>query len=107
MPREADQSGSQAAISQRLGTAVTTISGTDSSLTVCVEADGLSVPHIALEFVDRRRDRVEFAGRVRCRTDIAWTPLISPVAPADSGAWPFDEAARAQVQHAMSKTVVL
>jgi hypothetical protein len=106
VPREAAQSGSQTALSQRLGTAVTTTSGTDSSLTLCVEADGLSLPHIALEFVDRRRDRVEFAERVHCRTDIAWTPLISPVAPPDSAVWPSSEA-RAQTQHDMSKTVVL
>jgi eukaryotic-like serine/threonine-protein kinase len=104
VPREAAQAGSQTVISQRLGTAVTTINGADSSLTLCVEADGLSLPSIALEFVERRRDRVEFAGRVHCRTDIAWTPLISAVASADSGAWP---AGCTQVEHAMSKTVVL
>jgi serine/threonine protein kinase len=107
VPRDADQVGSRAAISERLGTSVTTISGADSSLTLCVEADGLSLPHIALEFVDRRRDRVEFAERVHCRTDIAWTPLIATAAPADSYVWPTGEAGCAQAQRAMSKTVVL
>jgi hypothetical protein len=107
VPREAAQFGSQAAISRRLGTAVTTISGPDSGLTLCVEADGLSLTHIALEFVERRRDRVDFAGRVHCRTDIAWMPLIPPVVTADSAVWPFDAAGRVQDQHAMSKTVVL
>jgi hypothetical protein len=107
VPSGAAQPGFQDAISQGLGTAVTTISGADSGLTLCVEADGLSLAHIALEFVERRRDRVDFAGRVHCRTDIAWMPLIPPVASTDSTAWPFDEAGRAQAQHAMSKTVVL
>jgi serine/threonine protein kinase len=107
VPREAAQPGAQTAISERIGTAATTISGPDSNLTLCVEADGLSLPHIALAFVDQRRDRVEFAGRVHCRTDIAWTPLISPVAAADAYVWPSGEAARAEAQQAMSKTVVL
>jgi len=107
VPREAARSATQSKISELIGTAVTTISGPDSGLTLCVEADGLSLPHIALEFVDRRRDRVEFAGRVHCRTDIAWTPLISPVAAADAYVWPSGETGRAEAQHEMSKTVVL
>lgn len=107
VPRDAAHSGSQTAISERLGTAVATLSGPDSGLTVCVEADGLALQHIALEFVNRRRDRVEFASRVHCRTDITWTPLISPVGPADAYVWPSGDAARAQAQQALSKTVVL
>jgi hypothetical protein len=107
VPREAAKSGTQSAISELLGMAVTTLSGADSALTVCVEADGLALQHIALEFVNRRRDRVEFAGRVHCRTDIAWTPLIPPVEPADTYAWPSGDTARVQAQQALSKTVVL
>ncbi len=99
VPREAAHSGSQTAITKRLGTVVTPISGTDSSLSVCVEADGLSLSHIALEFVDRRRDRVDFAERVHCRTDIAWTPLISSAAPADSTAWPSGGAGHGTARH--------
>lgn len=107
VPREAAQSGSESAISQRLSTEVTTICGADSGLTLCVEADGLSLKHIALEFVERRRDRVDFAGRVHCRTDIAWTPLISTGASTDSGISPAGGAGSEQAQHPMSKTVVL
>ena len=107
VPRESAQSDVQAAISQRLGVPARTTTGIDSGLTICVEADGLSLAHIALEFVERRRDRVEFAARVHCRTDIAWTPLIATPTPVDSGAWLPGETGDAQPQHAMSKTVVL
>ncbi len=86
---------------------MTTIIGTDSSFTLVVEAEGLSLPHIALEFVERRRDRVEFAGRVHCRTDIAWTPLISSVSSIDSTVWTSDAADRGEPERVMRKTVVL
>jgi hypothetical protein len=106
LPHDSAETDLQMQMSQQLGTAVTTIRGVDSSLSLCVEADGLSLKHVALEIVERRRDRVEFAGRVHCRTDIAWMPLFAPSAPADSTIWPTD-AGRAQAQQAMSKTVVL
>ena len=108
VPREAAQSGSQTAIS-----AAARHGGDDDQWNQTAVLRCASKPtdfrctHIALEFVERRRDRVDFAGRVHCRTDIAWTPLVSPVAPTDSAVWPFGEAGHAQAQHAMSKTVVL
>ena len=77
LPRDAADECERASISQALGTEVTTACGSDNSLTLCVEADHLSLPHIAVELIQHRRDRVEFAQRVHCRTDIAWTPLIS------------------------------
>ena len=76
--------------------------------TVCVEADTLSAPHVALDFVERRRDRVEFASRVHSRSDIAWLPLIGPEPAMVSTFW-GDESSR-QVhteQAAMNKTLVL
>jgi eukaryotic-like serine/threonine-protein kinase len=107
LPREAAQTGAQSVVSPRLATAVTTIIGTDSSFTLVVEAEGLSLPHIALELVERRRDRVEFAGRVHCRTDIAWTPLVSSGSPADSTISTADIASCGEPEQAMNKTVVL
>ncbi|HEX4416040.1 MAG TPA: tubulin-like doman-containing protein [Lacipirellulaceae bacterium] len=95
-------------ISQRLGSTVNTISDRDSQLTICVEADNLSLPHVALEFVERRRDRIEFAGRVHSRTDIAWLPLVSTNTAANASiVWATDEARATVEQHAMSKTLVM
>lgn len=107
LPADSSGANAQMAIGQRLGTPVTTIPGTDGSLTLCVEAEQISLPHIALDFVERRRDRVEFADRVHCRTDIAWTPLISTTLPADSTVWAIDNGRRTQDQNSMSKTMVL
>ena len=82
--------------------------GTDNSLTLCVEADGLSLQHIALGFVERRRDRVEFAQRVHCRTDITWTPL--GLDDSDTRRVRLVErrtASNRRPQHAMCKTLVM
>jgi serine/threonine protein kinase len=107
LPGEAADPNAQVEVSQRLGMPVTSIAGTDGALTLCVEADGLSLPHIALEIVERRRDRVEFAGRVHCRTDITWTPLIAETTPTDSSVWSAPDARATEAQNAMSKTMVL
>ena len=77
LPHESAGDTERAHVAQALGTDVTTICGADDSLTFCVEADQLSLPHIAVDLIQHRRDRVEFAQRVHCRTDIAWTPLVS------------------------------
>lgn len=94
-------------ISQRLGSTVSTVSDRDSQLTICVEADTLSLPHVALEFVERRRDRVEFARRVHSRTDVAWSPLVTNAVANASIVWATDEARATVEQHAMSKTLVM
>jgi hypothetical protein len=107
LPGEAAASGAREQILRLLGTPVTTMSGADGGLTLCVEADGLSLPHIALEIVERRRDRVDFAGRAHCRTDIAWTPLIAEKLPTDSSVWGASGARATEAQNAMSKTMVL
>ena len=59
------------------GLTVSTIESTDNSLTLCVEAEQLSLTRIAIALIDRRRDSAEFAKRVHCRADIAWTPLVT------------------------------
>ena len=75
--RAATAASEPAEFSRTLGVDVTVVRGSDNSLTLCVEAGQLSLQHIALDLVQRRRDRVEFAERVHCRTDIAWTPLLT------------------------------
>jgi serine/threonine protein kinase len=107
VPKGVAAESAQPVISQRLGTPVTATEGVDSSLTLCVEADALSLLHIALDFVERRRDRVEFAGRVHCRTDIMWTPLVATNTTSASFDWGAAASGGADAQQAMSKTVVL
>jgi hypothetical protein len=81
VPDRGSDSHTDAGLSRALGTNATAVVGGDNYLTICVEASGLSLTHVALEFVERRRDRVEFARRVHARTDIAWNPLVSTETP--------------------------
>lgn len=76
MPIESSQTTCAASSTQLFGKEVTAVPGTDGSILVCVEADDLSVPHVALDIVERRRDRIDFAGRVHSRTDIEWQSLV-------------------------------
>jgi serine/threonine protein kinase len=76
LPRDSANSEFAAMLSHSLGIGTTSIAGSDNSITLCVEAERLSIQHIAVNFVQRRRDRVDFAERVHCRTDINWTPLV-------------------------------
>ncbi len=77
LPRDSATEEDTAELSRTLGIDVTGIRGADNSLTLCVEAGQLSAQHIALDVVQRRRDRVDFAKRVHCRNDIAWSSLLS------------------------------
>lgn len=77
MPMESSPAACSESTTQVFGKPVTAIHGVDSSLVVCVEADNLSLPHVALDIVERRRDRINFAGRVHSRTDVEWQPLIN------------------------------
>lgn len=106
LPRDADVSSSEKAIASQLGTAVTIISGDDSRFTLCVEADALPLPHLALDLVERRRDRIDFAGRVHCRSDISWTPLVS-AEPREQSFWPQGDNRQTQTPLAVSKTLVI
>ncbi len=49
----------------------------ENELTVCCEACGLSLLHIALRIIDGRRDYADFAERVHTRTDVKWESLIA------------------------------
>jgi hypothetical protein len=86
---------------------VTEVAGCDNDTTVCVEADSLSVQHVALDLVERRRDRVEFADRVHTRTDVAWAPLVSTECSQKSVFWGTDASRQTQAQHPMSQTLVM
>jgi hypothetical protein len=92
---------------EELGMACTTIRGLEPQTLICVEADKLSLEHIALEIVERRRDRVEFAKRVHCRADIEWTPLIVAAEPNTSSGWETGASHPTQSPQAMCQTLVL
>lgn len=83
LPKEADTKIETSQLSQALATEVSRASGYDNSLLLCVEAERLSLPHVALDLVENRRDCTEFAHRVRTRTDIRWTPLFVPPTESD------------------------
>ena len=103
LPRSRDRG----AFAEKLGIPVTAISSSDNSLTLCVEASDLALDHIALQFVERRRDRVEFAKRVHSRTDIEWAPLVPTVARTEpSVSLPVDRRSTDAREEA-SKTLVM
>jgi hypothetical protein len=106
VPRDSRESINSAEFSTAVGAPVTLVSGNDNGLTICVEASGLSLPHVALDLVEGRRDRVEFAERVHCRTDIKWVPVVSPAAAPVANSWSEFEARQTQQQHAICKTMV-
>jgi hypothetical protein len=105
LPKISFDSASKA-LSSSLGAPVTAIPGCDNNVMLCVEADGLSIQHIAAAFVEHRRDRVEFAGRVHCRTDISWMPLIDTAAASAPFDWSVGSDS-ASSRDAACKTVVL
>jgi hypothetical protein len=107
LPRDATGILAADKFGEAIGAPVTVLSGSNNNLTLCVEAAELSLTHIAAEFVARRRDRVEFAERIHCRTDIAWTPLIPVSATPTSGEWSGEDAFATQSREAMCKTLVM
>lgn len=76
LPKEATTQVDTAQLSQALGADTSRTVGYDNSLMLCVEAERLSLVHVAVDIVNHRRDCTEFAHRVHTRTDIAWTPLV-------------------------------
>ncbi len=107
VPRHADNMFDQSTLADAIGTAVTVVVGLSDNLTLCVEAEDISLPHVAAEFVERRRDRIEFAARVHCRNDISWTPLIAAGAGATRDSWPGEEAIETESQQALCQTMVM
>ncbi|MEX0642833.1 MAG: tubulin-like doman-containing protein [Pirellulales bacterium] len=107
LPRDAVESNCAEKLSQAFGTDVTTLAGDDNSLTLCVETGQLSVPYAAVELVQRRRDRVDFAARIHSRTDILWTPLLSVSALSTPCPWGYDDIPSRQTSEDLSKTLVL
>jgi serine/threonine protein kinase len=107
LPRDAAGILTPAGFEQAIGAEITAVAGADNNLTLCVEADGLSLPHIAAEIVEQRRDRVEFASRVHCRNDVAWTPLIASAATPAVGSWHGEAAIETESEQSMCKTLVM
>jgi hypothetical protein len=93
-------------LSKSLGVPLNVVRGADNSMSLCVEAAGLPIEEVAVELVQRRRDRVEFAGRVQSRTDIEWTPLVSESA-ATSNPWAALGQSSEFSEQVMAKTMVL
>lgn len=60
---------------------IATLTGVGSQAVRCCEAWNLSLPRIALNLIDNRRDCIEFAERVSSRCDVDWTPLGQATAP--------------------------
>ena len=76
VPRGTDALSKASELSQTAGVGISAVEGSDGNLTLCVEAERLSLAHLALSLIERRRDSVEFAKRVQSRSDIAWCPLL-------------------------------
>jgi serine/threonine protein kinase len=99
-----------AMLSRVIGAAPAAIHGADTSLTLCVEADRLSIQPIAVSIVQRRRDRVDFAQRVHCRTDITWSPLVMTSSTPASMVWtgtPAGKVNQTISRQDMCKTLVM
>jgi len=62
------------------------VSGPEGDSYFVVEAESLSLPHVAAEIVGRRRDYAEFAERVHTRQDVRWTSSQQPIAPTSAAA---------------------
>ena len=71
---------------------VATLNGVGSQAVRCCEAWNLSLPRIALNLIDNRRDCIEFAERVATRCDVDWTPLGRAIAPPVAPAFPTVDA---------------
>jgi hypothetical protein len=77
----------------------TTLTGVGSQAVRCCEAWELSLPRIALDLIDHRRDCIEFAERVASRCDVAWTPLGRSMAPPVAAtAFPMEASPMAMTQ---------
>jgi hypothetical protein len=107
LPRTASASLPPNALSGAFGTEVTVVTGCSNDMALCVEADGLSLSHIAAEMVDHRRDRIEFAGRVHSRNDISWTPLIASSVTPVCDVWGSEAMVETASQQALCKTSVM
>jgi hypothetical protein len=107
LPRDSAGPSEAAEFSRTLGVDVTSIRGADNGLTLCVEAGQLSVQHIALDLVERRRDRAEFARRVHCRNDITWSSLFASSTTTTVSAWNGDDRRSTQTGEELCKTLVI
>jgi serine/threonine protein kinase len=109
-PRNMAKAEFKNVLASAVGVQACCISGVENNLTLCAEVDELSIQHIAASFVQRRRDRVDFAGRVHCRTDITWAPLLTTSATPAPVVWSGNRGGDSQFtvsRQDMSKTLVM
>jgi hypothetical protein len=103
VPRDAAEQHA-AEVRQWLGVDANVVPANDNSMTLCVEANQIPLRELAVELVQRRRERIDFASRVQSRTDIEWTPLLEdPVQDAN----PWAAFAPPAAEESMAKTMVL
>jgi serine/threonine protein kinase len=107
LPRHQANREAAAALSKAIGLNVNAMAGSDASLILCVEAAELPINEVAVELVQRRRDRVEFAGRVQCRSDIPWTPLVIETPAAAPSTWIDIEPGLENSNQVTAQTMVL
>jgi hypothetical protein len=106
LPRDTAGSTDGQDFAEAAGTEVFTLFSDDDTLTLCVEADRLSIQHVAVELIQCRRDRADFAQRVHSRTDILWTPLLSDSSFSLPCAW-SDNTVSPQAGPEIDRTLVL
>jgi hypothetical protein len=107
LPRNQATEAAAEALSKAAGFQLNAMPGGDNGLTLCVEAGELPLNEVAVELVQRRRDRVEFAGRIQCRSDIAWTPLVVEPAETTPSTWMEYETDPTMTESISSKTMVM
>jgi hypothetical protein len=107
LPPDAAEQIDAGQLSQALGIGVSVVAGGSDGLTLCVEAEQLSLADVAVHIVQRRRDSVEFAKRVHTRSDLKWTPLLAPPAEAESPRYQHITTLPITTDHCVRQTEVL
>jgi hypothetical protein len=107
LPKTSASEAAAKQLAEQLPVQPNMMAGLDNNLTICVEASELRISEVAVELVQRRRDRVEFAGRVQSRNDISWTPLVVEPAEAPMSTWVELASTPALPEQFGAKTMVL
>lgn len=107
LPSDAEEQQVASELTTAIGVALSTTPGADNSLTICVEAGQLPIDQVAAELVQRRRDRVAFAERVHCRSDIQWTSLLPEPDEAIPSPWTNLTQSMPPTNRAMTNTMVI
>jgi serine/threonine protein kinase len=76
LPGPSSQDADEARRYEQLAQYANLAASPQNEVVLCAEGWGLSVPHLALELIQRRRDYVDFANRVHTRSDVDWEMLV-------------------------------